>query len=186
MSSIIKVDTIQNVSGNNLITTDSNTTSIKNPSGTTGLSIDSGGIVSHTKIPMLKVGRGSTYNVNGTGSIIPFDSFSSSHVFDPEDNMSAFNTTTHTYTIPAGLGGLYHISAHVYTTTSNANQIAIYQNGNRKDAIGTDGGTSGMNQGAIVKRFAAGDEIQLWLFCSNNLVIQPNVFHTYWQMNFLG
>lgn len=186
MSSIIKVDTIQNVSGNNLITTDNNTTSIKNPGGTTGLSIDSGGIVKHTKIPMLKVGLANTSAMSGTSHKVPFDSFSSSHVFDPEDNMGAFNTSTNTYTIPSGLGGLYHITAHVYTTTSNANQLAIYQNGARKDAFGSDGGSSEMNQGAIVKRFAAGDEIQIWIFSASNLTIQSNVFHTYWQMNFLG
>ena len=33
MSSILKVDTIQNTGGNDLITTGSNTTSLKNPNG---------------------------------------------------------------------------------------------------------------------------------------------------------
>ena len=46
MSSILKVDTIQNTGGSDLITTASNTTSIKNPNGTTGLTIDSSGRVS--------------------------------------------------------------------------------------------------------------------------------------------
>ena len=159
---------------------------LKHTNGTSGIAITSGGIVTHTKIPMLKVGVTNSSSLTGTQGKIPFDSFNSAHVFDPEDNMNAFNTSTNTYTIPSGLGGLYHISSHIYTTTSNANQIAVYVNGSREDAIGTDNGTSMMNQGSIVKRFAAGDEIQLWAFYASTVTIQPNMFHTYWQMNFLG
>ena len=153
---------------------------------TTNMTINPSGVVTIPNQPMLKVGVANASSMTGTNGKIPFDSFNSAHVFDPEDNMSAFNTSTNTYTIPSGLGGLYHISAHIYTTTSNANQIAVYVNGNREDAIGTDNGTSMMNQGSIVKRFAAGDQIQMWAFYASNITIQPNAFHTYWQMNFLG
>ena len=153
---------------------------------TTNMSIDASGVVKTPSQPMLKVGLSSGAYLTGTNGKIPFDSFNSAVVFDPEDNMNAFNTSTNTYTIPSGLGGLWFISAHTYTTGNNANQIAVYVNGSREDAIGTDAGTSGMNQGSIVKRFAAGDQIQMWVFMGAALTVQPNMFHTYWQMNFLG
>ena len=153
---------------------------------TTSMSIDASGVVKTPSQPMLKVGLGSGAYLTGTHGKVPFGSFNSSHVFDPEDNMNAFNTSTNTYTIPSGLGGLWHITAHTYTTGNNANQIAVYVNGSREDAIGTDGGTTAHNQGSIVKRFAAGDQIQIWVFYGAALTVQPNMFHTYWQMNFLG
>ena len=63
MSSVLKVDTIQNTGGNNLITTDGNTTSLKNPNGTTGLTINSDGVVTRPVIPAWRVGRGSDFNI---------------------------------------------------------------------------------------------------------------------------
>lgn len=156
-----------------------------NAAGATTMQIKNGVVIKPTQ-PMLKVGLASGAYLTGTNGKIPFNSFASSQVFDPEDNMSAFNTSTSTYTIPSGLGGLWHITSHIYTTGSNANQLAVYVNGSREDAIGPDNGTSPMNQGSIVKRFAAGDEIQMWCFFGSALTVQPNLFHTYWQMNFLG
>ena len=159
---------------------------LQHTNGTSAIAISSGVIITKNTIPMLKVGLGSPATIPAGSGKVPFNSFSTSHVFDPEDNMSAFNTSTNTYTIPSGLGGLWFISCHTYSSSNNPNQIAVYQNGNRKDAIGTDGGASSMNQGSITKRLSAGDEIQIWIFNGSQCILQPNVYHTYWQMNLVG
>tara|TARA_B100000282_G_scaffold256109_1_gene202373 strand:- start:242 stop:745 length:504 start_codon:yes stop_codon:yes gene_type:complete len=159
---------------------------IQHTNGTNAIAIRSDGIITKNIIPMLKVGLSSAATISAGSGKVPFDSFNNSLVFDPEDNMSAFNTSTNTYTIPSGLGGLWFISCHVYSSSNNPNQIAVNVNGTREDAIGTDNGVSNMNQGAITKRFSAGDEIQMWVFNASQVIIQPNTFHTYWQMNFIG
>ena len=159
---------------------------LQNNTGTSALSFNSDGVVTHNKIPMLKVGEVGTLTMGGNNDYIRYNSFASSDVFDGEDNMNAFNTSTSTYTIPANCSGLWFISASVYATTSNINQLAVYVNGVREDAIGSDAGASDMNQGSITKRLNAGDEIQIWAFYASNVTTQGNLYHTWWQMNFIG
>lgn len=168
MTGILKVDALQN-----------NT-------GTSTLSFNSDGVVTHNKIPMLKVGEVGTLTMGGTSDYIRYNSFASGDVFDGEDNMNAFDTSTSTYTIPASCSGLWYISAGVYATTSNINQLAVNVNGVREDAIGSDAGSTNMNQGSITKRLNAGDAIQIWAFYASNVTTQGNKFHTWWQMNFIG
>tara|TARA_B100001057_G_C22697305_1_gene890255 strand:- start:327 stop:833 length:507 start_codon:yes stop_codon:yes gene_type:complete len=168
MSSVIKVDAIQN------------------QSGTSSLNVNSDGVIRHGKIPMLKVGLSTATTIN-SGDRILFNSFSSSHVFDGEDNMGAFNTSNNNYIIPANCGGLWHISASCYTTTSNINQLAVFVGGNRKDAIGSQGGASSMAQGSIIKRLSVGDVITMQGFSAGSTFTpQPNAYHSWWQMSFLG
>ena len=169
MSSVIKVDAIQN------------------QSGTSSLNVNSDGVIRHGKIPMLKVGIGAVNSPSGTSSKVAYNSLSSSHVFDGEDNMSAFNTSTSTYTIPANCAGLWHISVSLYSSGAVPNQFAVYLNGNRKEAIGNHNGVAPMMHGALVRRFSVGDEIQIWTFHGSGTVNQqPNVYHSWWQMYFLG
>jgi hypothetical protein len=150
------------------------------------LTIKSDGVITKNKIPHLKVGASGALAMSGTFDYIRYNSFASNHVFDGEDNMSAYSTTDARYTIPTGCSGLWHISASLYATTSNVNQLGIEVNGVRKDAIGSDGGTSAMNQGAIVKRLAAGDLIRILAFYSSNITTQGNPYHTWWEMTYLG
>ena len=168
MTGIIKVDTIQN------------------NGGTTGLTIQSDGVISRGKIPHLKVGSSGSLAMGGANDYIRYNSFAASQVFGGEDNMSAYSTTDARYTIPAGCSGLWHISASLYATTSNVNQLAINVNGTREDAIGSDAGSTNMNQGAIVKRLAAGDLIRIYAFYSSNITTQGNKYHTWWEMTYLG
>jgi len=167
MTGILKVDALQN-----------NT-------GTSTLSFNTDGVVTHNKIPMLKVGSNAAVAM-ASNDYIRYNSFASNHVFDGEDNMNAFNTLTSTYTIPANCSGLWYISAALYATTSNVNQLAVHVNGNREDAIGSDGGTSNMNQGSITKRLTAGDTIQIFGYFASAVTTQGNPYHTWWQMNFIG
>ena len=159
---------------------------IKYDASTTAATINSDGVMVRGKIPMLKVGIGTATTIN-TGATIQFNTLSSSHVFDGEDNMGAFNTSNYNYTIPANCGGLWHISASCYTTTSNINQLAVFVGGNRKDAIGSQGGASSMAQGSIIKRLSVGDVITMNGFSTGSTFTpQPNAYHSWWQMTFLG
>ena len=169
MSSILKVSEIQDPTN-----------------GNTALQVASDGVISRGKIPHLKVGMDTATTVN-TGDRILYNSFSGSYVFAGEDNMSGFSTSNNTYTIPTNCSGLWHISASVYGTTSNPNQIGVSINNTREDAIGSDSGQSSMCQGAIVRRLTAGDVIRLLVFSAGSTTTpQPNKYHTWWEMTFLG
>ena len=168
MTGILKVDALQN-----------NT-------GTSALSFNSDGVVKVAKIPMLKVGQTGALTLGGSNDYIRYNSFGTSDVFDPEDNMNGFNTSASTYTIPTGCSGLWYISASLYTSSGNVNQLAVNVNGTREDALGSDAGTSNMNQGSITKRLNAGDVIQIFAFYASNVTTNGNPYHTWWQMNLIG
>ena len=159
---------------------------IKYDGSTTAATINSDGVIVRGKIPTLKVGIGTATTIS-SGATIQFNSFSNTQVFEGEDNMSAFNTSNYNYTIPANCGGLWYISASCYTTTSNINQLAVYVDGNRHDAIGSQGGASSMAQGSIIKRLSVGDVITMNGFSAGSTFTpQPNAYHSWWQMTFLG
>lgn len=176
MTGILKVDQLKDNAG----------TDIFDASGTNITIGRSTGVVKIAKIPHLKVGASGALAMGGTTDYIRYNSFASNDVFGGEDNMSGYSTADARYTIPVGCNGLWHISASLYATTSNVNQLGIQVNGVRKDAIGSDGGTSAMNQGAMIKRLAAGDQIRILAFYSSNITTQGNPYHTWWEMTFLG
>jgi len=159
---------------------------LQNNTGTSTLSFNTDGVVKVAKIPMLKVGQTGAVTLGGSNDYVRYNSFGTSDVFDPEDNMNGFNTSTSTYTIPTGCSGLWYISASLYTSSNNVNQLAVNVNGTREDALGSDAGASNMNQGSITKRLNAGDAIQIWAFYSSNVTTNGNPYHTWWQMNLIG
>ena len=66
MTSIIKVDQIQNAAGNTIVSTDASTVTIKNPAGTTAMTIDGDGIVSTAQRPAFYITHTSgTVGLNG-------------------------------------------------------------------------------------------------------------------------
>ena len=176
MTGILKVDQLKDNTGTDIF--DASCTNI-----TIGRST---GVVKVAKIPMLKVGQTGAVTLGGSNDYVRYNSFSTSDVFDPEDNMNGFNTSTSTYTIPTGCSGLWYISASLYTSSNNVNQLAVNVNGTREDALGSDAGASNMNQGSITKRLNAGDAIQIWAFYSSNVTTNGNPYHTWWQMNLIG
>lgn len=176
MTGILKVDQLKDNTGADIF----------DASGTNITIGRSTGIVKVAKIPMLKVGASGALSMGGSNDYIRYNSFASNNVFDGEDNMNAFDTSTSIYTIPADCSGLWYISASLYTTTSNVNQLAVHVNNGREDAIGSDNGTSPMNQGSITKRLNAGDQIRIFAYYAANITTQGNPYHTWWQMNFIG
>ena len=191
MSSILKVSEIQDpTNGNTALKVASDgavqMTTVEHTNGTGAMTIQSDGVISRGKIPHLKVGSSGSISMGGANDYIRYNSFDASQVFGGEDNMSAYSTSDARYTIPTGCSGLWHISAALYATSSNVNQLAINVNGTREDAIGSDAGSTNMNQGAIVKRLEAGDLIRIYAFYSANITTQGNKYHTWWEMTFLG
>ena len=113
MSSILKVDTIQNTGGNDLITTASNTTSIKNPNGTTGLTIDSSG---RMKLPNQIVFSAHTVSAtNGTVS----STYNTNLLFSTVElnDGNHFNNSTGYFTCP--IAGNYECFMNVNFHDSN-------------------------------------------------------------------
>ena len=126
MSSILKVDTIQTTGGNDLITTGSNTTSLKNPNGTTGLTIDSSGFVA-PKVPVLSVSLTSnttTYSSNNF-HLVDWSAYGQVDF----DNTSAWNSANEKWTPQTA--GYYNVNC---TLTAGAGHIraagpVLYKNG---------------------------------------------------------
>lgn len=177
MTGILKVDQLKDNTGTDIFDASGTNITIGRPTG----------IVKIAKIPHLKVGASGALGMGGSNDYIRYNSFASNNVFGGEDNMNAYSTADARYTIPADCSGLWHISAALYTTSANVNQLAVNVNGTREDALGSDNGTSNMNQGAIVKRLAAGDLIRIFAFYSSgNITTQGNPYHTWWEMTFLG
>ena len=177
MTGILKVDQLKDNAGTDIFDASGTNITIGRPTG----------VVKVAKIPHLKVGCTGALGMGGANDYIRYNSFASNNVFGGEDNMNAYSTADARYTIPAGCSGLWHISASLYTTTNNVNQLAVNVNGTREDAIGSDAGSTNMNQGAIVKRLAAGDLIRIYAFYSSgNITTQANPYHTWWEMTFLG
>ena len=176
MTGILKVDQLKDNAGTDIFDASGTNITIGRPTG----------IVKIAKIPHLKVGASGALGMGGSNDYIRYNSFASNNVFGGEDNMNAYSTADARYTIPADCSGLWHISAALYTTSANVNQLAVNVNGTREDALGSDNGTSPMNQGSIVKRLEAGDLIRIFAFYGSNITTQGNPYHTWWEMTFLG
>ena len=123
MSSILKVDTIQNTGGNDLITTASNTTSIKNPNGTTGLTIDSSG---RMKLPNQIVF--SAHNVSSSNGTVN-NTYDTNLLFSTivSNDGNHFNNSTGYFTCP--LAGNYECYMNVNWNGHN-NWMGLYINHN--------------------------------------------------------
>jgi len=117
MTSTIRVDTIKNVSG------------------TTGLTIDSSGRVLKPVIPSFMVSRNATWEVVDTGVAIAFNTDSGGQLFN---NGGHFNTTINGFVAP--VAGLYSFSVQIYTANSDTvNAFAPYLNGATVKLIGGGG-----------------------------------------------
>lgn len=117
MSSILKVDEIQNTAG------------------TTGLTIDSSGRVLKPVIPSFMVSGTGTWVAQSNGDKVPFNTDTGNQLFD---NGNHFNTSTYAFDAP--IAGLYSFSVLLYTANSDTvNAWAPYLNGVIVKLIGSGG-----------------------------------------------
>ena len=108
MSSILKVDTIQDSSGNNIINESSNTITIGASGDTTnivGTLQNDGASLANT--PAWHAHLSSSQNVsNSTNTVINFDT-------EVVDTDSAYNTSNGRFTVPSGQAGKYYVYAQL-------------------------------------------------------------------------
>lgn len=114
MTSTIKVDTIQTTSGNTVISTDSDTVTIKDTSGTnTAMTINSDGIVATAARPAFNVYKNSSATEALNGTII-FNGVKS-------NIGSHYDTSTGLFTAP--IAGLYQFNFVGFACSSTASNL---------------------------------------------------------------
>ena len=117
MSSVLKVDAIQNTAG------------------TSAMTIDSSGRVLKPVIPSFMVSAAGTWVAMSTGDKVPFDTDSGNQLFN---NGNHFNTSSNAFVAP--VAGLYSFSVLLYTANSDTvNAWAPYLNGVIVKLIGSGG-----------------------------------------------
>ena len=128
MTSIIKVDTIQDTSGNNIINENSNTITI-------GASGDTTNIVGTLQNNGAGVGGANTpaFSVYKSGNVDITDASATKYSLDAEhyDTDNAFDTSTYRFTVPSGKAGKYFFYGRVRFNKGGVSEyyIKIKKNG---------------------------------------------------------
>jgi Tfp pilus assembly protein FimT len=130
MTSILKVDTIQDADGNNIINESSNTITIGASGDTTnivGTLQNNGASVGGANTPVFSAKVGSTQTVsNNSFTKIAFDT-------EEKDSDGAFDTSSYRFTVPSGKAGTYMLGMIMYTNPNNDQLVEsyamIYKNG---------------------------------------------------------
>ena len=130
MTAILKVDTIQDTSGNNIINENANTITI-GASGDT-ISIPSGATITNSgtatgfggaNTPVFRAYASSNWDMsNGATTIVPYNAES----FDPQ---STFNTSTYKFT-PAVAGKYFFYAAIKMSSSTDQSNFLFYLNKN--------------------------------------------------------
>ena len=120
MSSILKVDTIQDSSGNNIINESSNTITI----GASGDTTNIVGTLQNDGASIANTPAFSAYLANDSDQSIS-DSTSTKIQFDAErfDTAGAFDTSNYKFTVPSGQAGKYLIILQAKFSSSQQNDI---------------------------------------------------------------
>jgi len=169
MASILKVDTIQDQSGNNIINENADTITI-GASGDTitvptgaSLTVPSGGL-SGQNYP--------AFSVTANGATIPNNAITKV-AFDTEifDTDSAFDTSTYEFTVPTGKGGKYIIGANCRTDSivDDGEDVRTYIYINNSADIGGWNYSPATNKpvGVFIEKLydlSAGDQVEIRFF----------------------
>ena len=146
--SILKVNTIQDKGGNNLLVSDG--------AGT----ITSGGLMTNTPA-FIATNNTSTSMSGDTWTVYTFDA-------EVVDTDSAFDTSTYKFTVPTGKAGTYLFTVDVSWSTApdgTLMSVAIAKNGSRFVIQQEDlGSTQSLNMSVTgIINCSVGDEIQAYL-----------------------
>jgi len=178
MSSIIKVDTIQNQSGANIISENSNTITVgasgdtvNVPSGAT-LDMSNGNMTLHDSMkmtPFFHATIGSTQSVShATNTKIAFNS-------EITDTDSAYDNSNYKFTVPSGQGGTYffqlNVNLHDFSTNDAKRVIVrLYKNGgtivsfHAEHQAANDGSAGHRTSASTFLVLAAGDYIEPYVY----------------------
>ena len=166
MTSILKVDTIQDADGNNIINESSNTITV-GASGDT-VALGSGALQSNLLTP--------AFAMRGSGSLqtVTDNAFTKAQLNNADiDTDSACDTSTnYRFTVPSGKAGKYFICAslNAYTDTNDQQLFdgLIYKNGSSiasnlwQYSTAANAGRHNAYSQSIVVDLAAGDYIELY------------------------
>ena len=166
MTSILKVDTIQDADGNNIINESSNTITV-GASGDT-VALGSGALQSNLLTP--------AFAMRGSGSLqtVTDNTFTKAQLNNADiDTDSACDTSTnYRFTVPSGKAGKYFICAslNAYTATNDQQLFdgLIYKNGSSiasnlwQYSTAANAGRHNAYSQSIVVDLAAGDYIELY------------------------
>jgi hypothetical protein len=172
MTSILKVDTIQD-SG-----------------GTTGLTIDSTGRVLMPQVPMFQIHSSGNQYVSDDHTI-QFDS-------EEIDIGNNFNTSNYTFTAP--INGYYHMHAHVYVRVYSGTDAAVYYKVNGSNYNGINFGSyiyayAYNNAGGeshesldvpLIMKLAANDAVTVAITTSGTGAYYEGVRETWWTGHLIG
>ena len=130
MTSILKVDTIQDADGNNIINESGNTITIGASGDTTniiGTLQNDGAAVGGVNTPAVMAYSNSNQTISdNTLTKVEFDA-------EEFDTDNAFDTSTYRFTVPSGKAGKYFIHASLYLYGNNNDEklkaFDIYKNG---------------------------------------------------------
>ena len=172
MTSILKVDTIQDADGNNIINESSNTITIGASGDTTnivGTLQNNGAAVGGTNTPYFSAYLSSTQSGLNDDAVTKINLNA-----EYADSDNAFDSSTnYRFTVPSGEGGEYFLSAKFNGSTqadqdNKDTQVYIYKNGSslaRGRGLLTDS-SSDVTQveanASIITTLAAGDYIELY------------------------
>jgi hypothetical protein len=167
MTSIIKVDTIQDTSGNNIINENSNTITIGASGDTTnivGTLQNNGAGVGGANTPYAHIKLNTNQNTGNASNVkVTLDSVEL-------DSASGFDATNDRWVVPNGQAGKYHITGAImgYSSSSSLDFIKarIYINGNNIAEAWTshraNDGESATENITIIKNLSVGDYIELY------------------------
>ena len=169
MTSILKVDTIQDADGNNIINESGNTITIGASGDTTniiGTLQNDGSAVGGTNTPAFSATMSGAQSFsNSTSTKVQFDT-------EQFDTASAYDhSSNYRFTVPSGQAGKYFIYAKIFyndqASTDANRKIHIYKNGSNAGTgqtrtVGTTGrdGTVAASQ---VYDLSVGDYIEIYL-----------------------
>ena len=170
MTAILKVDTIQDTSGNNIINESSDTITIGASGDTTNIigTLNKDG-VAVTNTPAFKVYLGSNQTVSNTADTrINLNT----EVYDTDNAYD--NSSNYRFTVPRGKGGKYYFGYQVWyfdanAGTSNFGDVSLRINGtaDATTAIRKYGSFTNHNlsfAGNTTLNLNAGDYVELWSY----------------------
>ena len=169
MTSILKVDTIQDADGNNIINESGNTITIGASGDTTniiGTLQNDGAAVGGVNTPAVMAYSNSNQTISdNTLTKVEFDA-------EEFDTDNAFDTSTYRFTVPSGKAGKYFIHASLYLYGNNNDEklkaFDIYKNGasvRRTELFSqhsTGQGSGGNTSNSAVLDLAESDYIEIF------------------------
>jgi hypothetical protein len=167
MTSILKVDTIQDTAGNNIINESSDTITI-GASGDT-ITIPSGATIDLSSATQTGVGGTNTpaflAHVSGSAFSLP-NSTQTKVIFNSEkyDTASAYDTSTALFTVPSGEGGKYFLCSQLFMGGASASRfIMIMRLNSSSNLIYMDGEKTAPCTvfASTVRTLSAGDTVHI-------------------------